>query len=381
MRIIKGDLGSTAFRTVAGEMYNIEMSVLKYIDGVAVEPVEVGYPRLVVDDIEYTFHAVAGYIFVNDICNLEIVLDGVVEALAQLPTIRHRATTILAGVHTNVKAQCKYTNTRTVATRHCGWAGRQISIAGAMVAVSNGKARFKWTIVPIAERRHYDAAGYGTLVGQLFSIYLDTNDLCSLAHNSIVYDFAPDKMRFNINEETTPSLTLILSESTQPQIKALYKFYAQHYVDIPCDVQIWQSSAMPSRTCHVCKTIVFDDVYLVSRTEEPPYMTICVLCMHANRRPFKHLFEKYTFIQRTRSHVTAADRINDMASRGVLSSEQTDIMLEMTKAIRRQEVGDIETYFIGDKYIGALPFRALTYGPVMTEPRNRMRQVIVVREA
>lgn len=207
MRFIKNVENS--IRVIAGEMINIEMSALCFIDGkfVGAKNVVKGYPKIVSDGAINDVKASLCAVWVpsgidNDIFPNQLYLEMVkmftemgISDYSHLQTYH----TINSGAVTNIKVCCqsKRTFVHGVGKPILKKCIRVITPERVMRREYT-KARFVW-VIKVLDARMFN----GTNVG--IDIVYDKNDVFNCAHNDVLYNIVPRLLR-GLSGELYPTI-------------------------------------------------------------------------------------------------------------------------------------------------------------------------------
>lgn len=297
MRIIKSK-GADTFKVIAGEMYNIESSMLKYIDGEPVQNPIKGYPRVQHGNIVDIIKSECGYIFVPAETNLIEFENGLVDAITLLTTIDkppldsyHSAE---IGYCTNIKVKSSLVRARKTTDRESTNTCRKFGLTAGKYT----SARFTWYIVPINKfvfEIESDSMS-DAIARYVCSVFVDLDDICKLGHNETTFEFSRDLLRGadNIIPHKVKLFTngppLLVELSTHwremPEIKSRNinnsNLFIGKYNDFTIhDVLINDKTFERSNEiCAGCQSPLWGDNYILTKGDVLEGTAMCPLCLH-----------------------------------------------------------------------------------------------------
>jgi hypothetical protein len=418
MRIIKDS--PDYIRIIAGEMANIESSTHHYIDGAPITLGEEypsvgvvnaqnyrGYPRITDDNRVMTLRAAMGVIFVpagTDIDKIERQLAEEVRLMNNYKALDGRANTYLNGyqtisyaAHTNVKIVPKACITKLNADQTTTRVGMSNIIRQFIRDPHDARrARFVWLILPID--RFQCTIEHGTqqnaLVQHAVSIFYDGDDICTLGHNSITFDFSKSLLRGSARLLPAEKLTArLLIADGNPLLFELSDFWRDWSGDASTAFRnihgrdIYQidhdkiqlrpvrisdrSDDASTEICTKCKSVLWGDNYVlmgcIDALDSHYGVAICPLCFNStpDDRPIEM---KYLYIFRVTFPRTMEEMINSPRN----SENKRDLLREALKSIKLEEKvvnGRTVSYaLIGDKYAAFAKSRDYLFTQLSNDP-------------
>lgn len=386
MRILKNkEITQELINTIAGEMLNIELSMLYFIDGKPIDKPLIGYPVIKHSgNIEDIIRAVEGYIYVSSEIDKERLIRGIeyaLDDLSKLVVINEEPVIALSKYHSLVS--CQHTNLKVLPDKLVNvkytpsdddnHGNRRInrrdweyqkSNASKRVIVDNSvhkKARFIWHILDIL---NYDPTiSTKTITRDLHrhkcSIFWDSDDITVYAHNDVV-NLSNQSLRGHaqIVEEGKIKvfgygnpLLYELSESfgiTSPSFRNLnreLKALTYDQWEAICNTIYPNDIVIADAKCNHCNSKLWGSNYfLMDGDPAVNPILMCPLCMHSNEDNIEDL---YSNIFRIEWNVSAIDMIKHTRTNDI----RADIYHELLKAKNTVVQHGIKYTLIGDKYV------------------------------
>lgn len=385
MRIIKSVAGiAVDAMTIAGEIYNIESSTLAYMDGKRLDGPKRGYPRIQIGTVDRVIRSVEGYIFVSPGTNIDVFENEIVGALACLEMADTEALTHLKkyhtlkmSYHTNIKVKSALNVTATST-------GRRNNVKRQFARIQNvgdlRKARFTWYIVPISK---FEFAINNNNISDAISRYIcsvfyDDDDICSLPHNGITFNFSYELLK---GYKNLSSRSVMLTSFGHPLAFELSSYWRDYSGSItksslrniprakvyeaeygllklkPVKLSDEGKGVEPTTStevCSKCRSLLYGDNYVLYGNIKNPDadvgVAICPLCLHTSPGD-KPIEMKYFRVFRV-TFPRSADSIIEQEQ----NPDIKDIFNEASKGVfrKRLEEGDriIDYAEIGDKWVG-----------------------------
>ncbi len=335
MRILKNRPNLVSM--IVGEMINVEMSLLHFIDG---EPTSFGaaggpkvdtdyrgYPKIVekfgVDGdpkqrtVTYDIKASSGYIYIPVGYNIDLLEQQLIAAIDGMASTVVRLDgrvsgnlkeyhTIQSGYNTNVKIRSAQNNTlsseRKVAPRRAkgdvGATNTKRQFCREVDDIRRG--RFTWFIIPIDKFDDLISAdNIEDAISRLAtSIFFDADDICKLDHNSTVFDFskkmlkgydsivnesivlfkhAANPLLFELNEHWRNSNPSPSATTFLRNIEPTRVYSIEYEKLIIKPVKLNDSGTESSiDVCSKCRCPLYDENYALAGSAADPGQNLCV---------------------------------------------------------------------------------------------------------
>lgn len=390
MRVIKS--AEYYIKTIAGEMLNIEASILYWLDGAAVDPApskdDIGYPKIVDRSIEFKFKATSGILFVPndiDIHKLQNDLSNEISSM-ELKMKYNNGEQIKPLMDYHVINSSRLSDTKIKPNN-------SLVISDIIQPVRSMKnikrffttkmfsmttyitPRFIWLILPM-KRINYK---HNNIRDNVLSILYDPENVFTLDHNDIIYKPILSYIR---NYDKILSDTILLSTHGDLLIE-LSPYWINRYTSIftprlkqvnnynvinaaiedfdilPVEIANGQYS---NDVCVKCRTLLFDRIYIYKCDNS--CMAVCILCL---------LYDSYDDIiypdNQTIYEVIHPRTISDMITEEYISSPiRRDILFEIIKGITTYTMivkNKTITYkLIGDKYLYCSDMNYIFYSTI-----------------
>lgn len=358
MRIIKhiNDISIDEVATIiAGEMLNIEMSMLYFLDGKSLPPTDrkKGYPQITNGTVVNVIKAAAGYIYFPSSLDIDVLETKIIAAINALsreiePEIIQPLTgyhTQSAGIATNIKVK----SSMQLTTDSLNPTTKNIKRQFRRNEHSTYLGRFVWTLNSI-NNIDYDITSdnFEQAIERLgCGILYDQHNITTCAHNDKVYDFSPKYFR------ATPYIIekdIKLYRYGPPLLYELSTFWynkTRYELDNTgirnlTSVRIIETDYaqinVSSDVCASCGSVLYDDNYVLcdddlfssqhaSTKENMHCIAICPLCMHSAWK-FAEPEAKYSKIRRVKFPRSIEAMIASLSGR---SSRHEDILSEIAK--------------------------------------------------
>jgi hypothetical protein len=379
MRIFKAS-GNIAedMKRIAKELYNIESATLTYDDGVKLETPVKGYPKIVHNNVQYTFNAVEGYIYIASgmsVSEIEAELVGAfdeLEAKGEFPqTHLKEYQTMRLGNHTNVRVRSTLAVTAKNSEHIKNNIKRQFCT---ITGPSTKRARFTWRIVNINSIDYMiNSLNIDSSLSRLvFSVFYDSDNISKLENNAIVQDFNSQYLK---GSDKIIDIGLMLTKYGNPLGFELSSFWKncssggiKMFRDIPrgkiyaCDydkVKIKPtiiddaSGETSTDVCGKCRSVLHGDNYVLMGSVQNPDneygRAICPLCLHTSSKE-NPLEMKYFRILRVTFPLSTEDLIAKQKNENL-----RDIYREAMCGVKYIKDNDNNEYvLIGEKYVGVV---------------------------
>lgn len=388
MRIFKVTNTSDDIERLCCEMLNIESSTKTFDNGKPiVGKIENGYPKITVDDIQYTIKAARGYIFIdsnntdatvfenlllNRITKLEkdFFPDGV---LGDYQTVEN-------GPHTNVKIKSMAKMSVNHESNKKTNISRQFLI-NEFQGRNDGHARFTWYIVSFSSFPFVieNTNALEAVDTYLCSIIYDSGNLLDIPDNTQTFELRPKDFTggdFIINEDI-----VICSVYNPAAIELNAKFCDQNvtfnkntgvrycsdclfrninptkiyqYDDIsalnikPMAVSE-KSTEMRIDICFKCRTPLYGENYVLYQPVKYPDrqygVAICPICLHSCPKLIEN---KYMFVFRVNFPRTVEEMINRLTCSDVKKQILTCMV---NSTITEKRIGNTRYHEIGERYL------------------------------
>ncbi len=406
MRILKLLPGLDIFEVIVGEMLNIEASEYYYHNGQCLSADDprrvIGYPRVVHGNICDTIRAASGYIYVPSGTDLQRFREQLVAVLHKMQTdyaksMFGRYFTIDAHDHVNIKYAPQSCDWSPIAPKgHISHSPR--SIVCKLDDLPSFPARFVWTIQHIDQidmevtSRNIDQA----ISCHVTSIFYDGDDICSLEHNAVTYEFSLELLTSHKN--IVPE-TVTLFAYGHPLLVELSDFWRDSIPDTSAKVFLRNITPgkvfhgelnefrlrpvdfieTPTKTstniCCVCRSTLWGYNYVIPDTFDA--VAMCPLCLHS--RPRHNFYESKTMYC-----VKFPLTIHDMIISPTFSFDKMDILNEAEKSIVRGVIiiakMTVEYVLVGSKYVGITDLYYYLFTKLSNDPTFKGRRVFKLRE-
>ncbi len=394
--------GANVYKIIAGEMLNIELSALRFVDGEQVDNVVNGYPRIAHDGKLDIFRATSGYIYVPMGTDIDDFKCRLVEALAPLEAPLDLFTaysTMFVNYCTNIKGVSDNTNKTAISDEdtkpHKKLCRRLFT---GCLGLCTTPARFIWCIVPI---NHFDpeissANLEDPISRHVSSIFWDRDNICSMPHNTVTFEFSTNMLtgyrqiydeHFTLTTKGHP-LTIELSDywaNNTPSVKA-----SKYLRDVPVDLYVgdykafdlqpvtsWEDdTVMPGYVCVACRSRLWGDNYVISKRAYLP-AAMCPMCFHSIPLESK-LVSSPSCVYRVTFPIGVGDM---MIAKGVPAAKR-DLYEEVLRGfkIRKTMIGDTKCIYvlIGDRYAAFEDINDYLYTRLSTDPELLGRKILTV---
>lgn len=384
MRIIKHS--DNALDVIVGEMYNIEASMLKYIDGKELKEAVKGYPRVDIDDVSRTFKTVIGYIYVHGV-NLDVFESELRNRLSYFEShcfpknhLKGLYTTEVS-MHTSLKVNLQLTGTLSSSARHA-----LVMRAFARHPLPRREAQFTWvlrditTIETTIDKHNLEEAIYQ----HICSIFYDFHDICKLPHNATTFTFSQADLRSSdyIVPNVRPisivrfgcPIAVELNEYwlRQPPHRLVFReikkqIYHGDLADfelMPVKVAIEDDQTITStEVCSKCRCLLYDDNYVLAGSvysdNDKRGIALCPICMHTMPTEIERNYRYIFRVKFGRSIDQVISCYPHKPNHDVLTAAKSGVTM-----IGKYGVSNETTYHsIGDKYIGVTDIEKARYEP------------------
>ena len=386
MFIVKNSPDRNAYRVIAGEMINRELSINHYLDGKPRETLPqdyVGYPSYVSGNKKYSLKLVRGHIYIPDFIEKEAFVNSIMKILGDIEAPERldgrdlNTTSCSATVPSNLCSDIIVdVNTR-----------RKFMFTPERSTYSQG-VKFVWIIQHISEINvKIDSRYPQVAIAQLAGIFWDFDNVLSLPHNSISFDFG--KVSFKAFRHMTKERVILILHAHNPlimelsEIQIVNKDHNIHKVSIgeyTRDISLkkvytasidqvivrpirLENDVTSTEVCILCHEPLYDDIYgLCGRTssDDPIISTdgkifidpVCSLCLHTTEEE-SAIERKYMRVIRVKWSKTTLDIIKSKN----FSAEKEDICIEVLKGVIPYQAKintntTVNFYLIGEKYVG-----------------------------
>lgn len=424
MRIIKNIGG--VFQIVAGEMLNIESSLLHFIDGKPTKPgVDIpidqynGYPRLVDGQMVNIIRSASGYIFVPPGCDLDIYEQQLNDQLIMLEATMVRADgkdianlrqyhTVRSGYNTNIKVKSSQRITQLHSGKIAKTAQHKRDAANTVRQYirstdDSRRGRFTWII------QHIDKFNFEISSNDIedavsrfaCSIFVDLEDICKLGHNDITHQFSINHLKGSdkiIQESITlfkhgHPLLIELSEHWRDNFPGenaseflrnvpRSKVFSTNEV-IPLNpVKLNSEGETSTNVCSKCRSLLWGENYALAVNIQNPQQNICTavcpLCLHSSPRD-KPIEMKYLRIYRFNFPRT----VDEMLLCPLITDQRRDLLKEalggFESKIMQTISGDIPYTLIGSKYAAFTNQKDYLFTKLSTDPEFIGRTICTAR--
>jgi hypothetical protein len=341
MKVIKGN----NIYTLVGELYNIRMGRLEYIDGVRIgSPIE-GYPTVTDGPIKHVIKAKSCTIYLP----MRVFVPQFINAVKSVMNI--------FGILNVLDHEIIQSTANCVVKK----ASQVDNFSGYN---NNG---FSWLFLD--QIRLIDKNI------NMCAVYFDIEDWCNVAHNDVINgQFKLNYIR-NIRSDVVPRVRLLMDFAGTDHIIS-HEIYGRCpksfnridrsvvQADLNDILAISGGTAASMSICAECHHELYGDNYILTMYNKDPYSTaaipMCALCLHS-----KPTYLEYLCIFRVTYPITAKDilmrrlhtkpKIEYTMTSYKQSTAPLDLLLECLKGVVR----DGDYYLIGDKYIGVSSIQAL----------------------
>lgn len=409
MRIIKNN-SPNIYKTIAGEMLNIEGSIYHYLDG---EPRPAGasdykgYPRIEYNGIVDIIRGMSGCIFIPEYINGDEFIENITKELLVLEKslIDQNNEDNLKLYHSLMKSHG--TNLKVKSSANITQSGKLSVIRDVKqnlkreIVLGNtffSKTRFTWNIKKLSQMiTEVTTLNIESAIStHALSIVYDQDDVLVHPHNHITFDYTVHDLRADKSYIPGPVITIF--KWANPLAIELNDYWRwkmnipEHNVmplrDIKRDVltcEIDQLDFLPvaiegnlhsKSVCSQCKEILYDDNYVLQGNKYIPSrklaVPVCPLCLHSVSN--RDVESEYDYLLR----VKFPNSIFDIMGLRHVSDQRKDIYKEIFKnaTYKEKKLADNLTIYyilIGDKYVGVANINALMYTNMLQsdELKNR----------
>lgn len=369
---------------IAGEILNIELSELRFIDGKYLPKDQWvhGYPKITSDGVEYTIKGTSGIIYVTVDINIQEFIPKLMAAITRLESNylsdENHYSVYRAHNHGSILIKPNKQLMPVKIGRVSARMYRRVMAGGKPKLNNPSKYLYSWTVLRTDYNSDDQSKDYDYItrymIENVCSILFDSLGIYKLQHNSIVYsslnehligrDNFIDHKSFYILRGANP-IQLALSEhhyeiNTEKLRKISDKLYDAKYEDLNLigariNAITGEILYKPDNLgkCSICESVLWGDNYVLDRSidieQDTNCYAVCPICLHTSP-PTPPLEHKFCRTLRVKFPLTAEEYIKKY-----IPDPRADIILELQKGYIvdtiQLEDKSIKYILIGDKYV------------------------------